>query len=91
MSSDYSNLSLKTADKLKINRSRIGSYEEARSEPSIETLIQISECFSLPVDILIKKDCDLTVSQVFSSTIFRQFLQLHFLALTIYDCKIRLI
>ena len=44
------------AEELGINRSRIGSYEEARSEPSIETLIQISDCFNLPVDILIKKD-----------------------------------
>ena len=53
------------ADKLKINRSRIGSYEEARSEPSIETLIQISECFSLPVDILIKKDLTLSKESSF--------------------------
>ena len=53
------------ADKLKINRSRIGSYEEARSEPSIETLIHISECFSLPVDILIKKDLTLSKESSF--------------------------
>ncbi len=30
------------ADDLKVSRSRIGSYEEGRPEPSIETLIEIS-------------------------------------------------
>lgn len=44
------------AQELSITRSRIGSYEEARSEPSIETLIAISECFNLPIDVLVKHD-----------------------------------
>ncbi|WP_159950883.1 XRE family transcriptional regulator [Polaribacter septentrionalilitoris] len=52
------------ADKLGIHRSRIGSYEEARSEPSIETLIGFSNYFNLPVDILIRKD--LTYSDEYS-------------------------
>ena len=44
------------AEELRINRSRIGSYEEARSEPPIETLISLSEYFKLPIDIMVKKD-----------------------------------
>ncbi len=44
------------AEELRINRSRIGSYEEARSEPPIETLITLSDYFKLPIDILVKKD-----------------------------------
>ena len=37
---------------LNITKSRIGSYEEGRSEPSIETLIELSNFFKLPVDVL---------------------------------------
>lgn len=42
--------------KLKMTKSRIGSYEEGRSEPSIETLIELSNFFKLPVDVLIKNN-----------------------------------
>ena len=48
------------AEELSISRSRIGSYEEGRSEPPIETLIDLSHYFNLPVDIIIKNN--LTVS-----------------------------
>jgi transcriptional regulator with XRE-family HTH domain len=41
---------------LNITKSRIGSYEEGRSEPSIETLIELSNFLKLPVDMLIKND-----------------------------------
>ncbi len=41
---------------LNITKSRIGSYEERRSEPSIETLIELSNFFKLPVDVLIKNN-----------------------------------
>lgn len=44
------------AEELDVTRSRIGSYEESRSEPPIELLIQLSEYFNLPVDIMIKMD-----------------------------------
>ncbi|PCH73410.1 MAG: XRE family transcriptional regulator [Flavobacteriaceae bacterium] len=44
------------ADEINVTRSRIGSYEEGRSEPSISTLISIATYFNLPVDILIKSD-----------------------------------
>jgi transcriptional regulator with XRE-family HTH domain len=44
------------ADELGITRSRIGSYEESRSEPNIDMLIQLSHYFRLPVDALVKYD-----------------------------------
>ncbi len=44
------------ADEIHVTRSRIGSYEEGRSEPSIATLISIATYFNLPVDVLIKSD-----------------------------------
>jgi len=44
------------ADEINVTRSRIGSYEEGRSEPSIATLISIATYFNLPVDVLIKSD-----------------------------------
>ena len=42
--------------KLNMTKSRIGSYEEGRSKPSIETLIELSNFFKLPVDVLIKNN-----------------------------------
>lgn len=44
------------ADELGVTRSRIGSYEENRSAPTIEMLIKLSDYFKIPVDILIKND-----------------------------------
>ncbi len=44
------------ADDLKVTRSRISSYEEGRSTPTIDMLIQLSDYFKIPVDILIKND-----------------------------------
>lgn len=44
------------ADNLNITRSRIGSYEESRSEPNIETLICLADFFKLPVDALVRTD-----------------------------------
>ncbi len=45
------------ADKLDITRARIGSYEEERCDPPIETLIKISKLFHVAIDALVK--CDL--------------------------------
>ncbi len=45
------------ADELDISRSRIGSYEEERCDPPIETLIKISNLFHVAIDALVK--CDL--------------------------------
>ncbi|GAA3599531.1 LexA family transcriptional regulator [Flavivirga amylovorans] len=44
------------ADNLQVPRSRISSYEEGRSAPTIEMLILISDYFKLPIDILLRND-----------------------------------
>ncbi len=44
------------ADELGWTRSMVGSYEEGRSEPPIDRLIDISNYFNLPIDILVKND-----------------------------------
>ncbi len=44
------------ASALNVPRSRIGSYEENRSAPSIEMLLDFSDYFKLPVDILLRND-----------------------------------
>jgi len=44
------------AEELDVTRSRIGSYEENRSAPTIEMLIKLSDYFKLPVDILLRND-----------------------------------
>lgn len=44
------------AEELKWSRSMVGSYEEGRSEPPIERLIELSNYFDIPIDILIKND-----------------------------------
>ena len=44
------------AEELGWTRSIVGSYEEGRSEPSIERLIVLSNYFDIPIDILVKND-----------------------------------
>ncbi|NNE31787.1 MAG: LexA family transcriptional regulator [Winogradskyella sp.] len=44
------------ADELEWTRSVVGSYEEGRSEPPIERLIDLSNYFNIPIDILVKND-----------------------------------
>lgn len=44
------------ADDLNWSKSMVGSYEEGRSEPSIEKLIQLSTYSNIPIDVLIKND-----------------------------------
>ncbi len=44
------------ADDLNWTRSMVGSYEEGRSEPPIEKLIDLSNYFNIPIDILVRKD-----------------------------------
>ena len=44
------------ADELGWSRSMIGSYEEGRSEPPIDRLIDLSNYFNIPIDILVKND-----------------------------------
>ncbi len=44
------------AEELSVTRSRISSYEENRSSPTIDFLIAFSEYFRIPIDIIIKND-----------------------------------
>lgn len=44
------------ADELSWSRSMVGSYEEGRSEPPIDRLIDLSNYFDIPIDILVKND-----------------------------------
>ena len=44
------------ADHLKIKKSRLGSYEEGRSDPPIDILLELSTFFRLPIDALVRYD-----------------------------------
>ena len=44
------------ANELNVSRERIASYEQGRSSPPVETLIELSNYFNLPIDVLIKND-----------------------------------
>lgn len=44
------------AEILNVSRSRIGSYEEKRSAPTIEFLISLSKHFKITIDLLLKYD-----------------------------------
>jgi transcriptional regulator with XRE-family HTH domain len=44
------------AEELNWTRSIVGSYEEGRSEPPIDRLIELSTYFNIPIDILVKND-----------------------------------
>lgn len=49
------------AKELKVTRAKIGSYEEERSDPSIDMLIILSEYFNLPIDVLVKHNLSASV------------------------------
>jgi len=44
------------AKDLGVTRSRIGSYEEGRSLPSLDFIVKISDYYKIPVDILLKNN-----------------------------------
>jgi transcriptional regulator with XRE-family HTH domain len=44
------------AEDLKVSRSRISSYEENRAIPPIDFVVNLSEYFNIPIDILIKNN-----------------------------------
>ena len=44
------------AEELGWSRSMVGSYEEGRSEPPIDRLIDLSNYFNIPIDIMVKND-----------------------------------
>lgn len=48
------------AEALEINRSRIGAYEESRSEPPYNLLIRIADYFNISTDALLKGDLSKT-------------------------------
>lgn len=48
------------SEEILISRSQLMSYESGRTEPSIETLIKLSDYFNLPVDILIRNSLTLS-------------------------------
>lgn len=50
---------------LEISKSRVGSYEEGRSEPPIDTLIELSNFFKIPIDALVKNDLTLGQDDAF--------------------------
>ena len=51
-------------------RPSVGAYEEGRSEPKMETLMQIAQHFGLSVDLLLTKE--LTVNELYRFDIFKQ-------------------
>ena len=48
------------ADELGWSRSMVGSYEEGRSEPPIDRLIDLSNYLKIPIDILVRNDLRLS-------------------------------
>lgn len=46
----------KLAKQLNINRASIGSYEEGRAEPKLETLLKIANLFSITVEQLVEAE-----------------------------------
>lgn len=54
----------------KLARPSIGAYEEGRSEPKIDTIIQIANYFRLSIDILLTRE--LTVNDIYSFGLVRE-------------------
>lgn len=50
------------AELFEVTRSAIGSYEEGRAEPKLETLIKVADHFKLNIDDIVRKE--LTVNQI---------------------------
>jgi len=44
------------ADLFGLKRGTLGAYEEGRSEPKIETIINVANYFSIPIDDLLKRE-----------------------------------
>ncbi len=53
------------SEEILISRSQLMSYESGRTEPSVETLIKISDYFQLPIDILIRNNLTLSKNTSF--------------------------
>ena len=50
------------AEDLHVTRSRISSYEEGRSAPTLDFLITVSDYFKIPIDTLLRKNLTLKES-----------------------------
>lgn len=53
------------AQAIEVTKSRIGSYEEGRSVPPIETLIVLSDFFKIPIDALVRNDLTMATEDTF--------------------------
>ncbi|MBK0402597.1 LexA family transcriptional regulator [Adhaeribacter sp. BT258] len=51
-------------------RPSVGAYEEGRSEPKMETVVQIARQFGLSIDLLLTKE--LTVNELYGFDIYKQ-------------------
>ena len=58
------------AELFNITRASVGSYEELRAEPKIETIINISRHFKITIDALLTKE--LTVNELLNFDLFRE-------------------
>lgn len=57
------------AEMFNLSRGTVGSYEEERAEPRIDTIIQIAQKFGLSIDVLLTKE--LTVNELFKFDLFK--------------------
>ncbi len=60
----------KFAELFNLARPSVGAYEEGRSEPKIQTLIEIAHYFGLSIDVLLTKE--LTVNDLYSFNLLNQ-------------------
>ncbi|MCD6556870.1 MAG: helix-turn-helix transcriptional regulator [Bacteroidales bacterium] len=51
------------AELFDLKRTAVGSYEEGRAEPKIDTLIKIADYFKLSLDSLLRKE--LSINEIF--------------------------
>ena len=51
------------AELFDLKRTAVGSYEEGRAEPKIDTLIKIADYFKLSLDNLLRKE--LSINEIF--------------------------
>jgi len=51
------------AELFDLKRTAVGSYEEGRAEPKIDTLIKIADYFKLSLDNLMRKE--LSINEIF--------------------------
>ncbi len=58
------------AELFNLTRASVGSYEEQRAEPKLDTIIRIADYFKISIDKLIKKE--LTVNELYNFDIFRK-------------------